>query len=552
MLNQLASNHLYTCSYRVIIESLEHLHIMHEIQSSDLLASWKAEALPEAVRGPPAEPHATTRLVYISASCLFPHATVSILLYAVGRLYLYISIDHHSLLGIFPHTESYMSRNLAPACDHAALCLESSAYAAEAEFERPTEAQRLAAAKPKKQSKQAQPDPCEDDPKTFPAPLMLPGDDLAEDSDCPPQSFQRWLDGKHRNAVTRRRRVVYVVTAPQIDDDVAFMKSWAKPQGLSPKDQTRSPCPDDIRDYMAAFYHGLPVQALPVSPSFVPWEEKKKASKGSSPQYIGLEAAGDCTRIRVRPSPDGIYGGQLNLDDLLDAAIRILPSDAYALILLVDHDLYEDEEDEFVCGRAYGGSRVAVVSSARYNPDLDEYQDIQRLHAWPASHCQEYVSMCCDEFLPKPKVQKKSKSTKASKAIKPNAVPSGPMEAALAAYRNLPFSTLSPSARTALWLGRICRTGSHELGHCFGIAHCSYYACSMQGTASICEDARQPPYLCPVDLAKVLHVTSSTESERYHALLSFCERPGMKSTHFFAPFAAWIRARLYESAGQAA
>jgi archaemetzincin len=33
------------------------------------------------------------------------------------------------------------------------------------------------------------------------------------------------------------------------------------------------------------------------------------------------------------------------------------------------------------------------------------------------------------------------------------------------------------------------------LGHCFGIAHCVYYACSMQGTASIIENSKQPLYL---------------------------------------------------------
>jgi archaemetzincin len=37
---------------------------------------------------------------------------------------------------------------------------------------------------------------------------------------------------------------------------------------------------------------------------------------------------------------------QLNLNDLLDAAIEILPADAYALIMLVEHDMFEDEDDE--------------------------------------------------------------------------------------------------------------------------------------------------------------------------------------------------------------
>lgn len=66
----------------------------------------------------------------------------------------------------------------------------------------------------------------------------------------------------------------------------------------------------------------------------------------------------------------------------------------------------------------------------------------------------------------------------------------------------------------------------------------------MQGSASVCEDARQPPYLCPVDLAKVVSVTSTSAELRYRALLEFCERGDSKKSLFFASFAAWIRGRL--------
>ena len=63
-----------------------------------------------------------------------------------------------------------------------------------------------------------------------------------------------------------------------------------------------------------------------------------------------------------------MFKAQLNLNDILDAAISALPEDAYALLLLVQKDLFEEEKDDFCCGRAYGGSRVAVASSARQNP----------------------------------------------------------------------------------------------------------------------------------------------------------------------------------------
>lgn len=60
------------------------------------------------------------------------------------------------------------------------------------------------------------------------------------------------------------------------------------------------------------------------------------------------------------------------------------------------------------------------------------------------------------------------------------------------------------------------------------------------------EDTRQPPYLCPVDLAKVLVANGTTARERYGALLHFCERAGIGETQLFGAFGAWIRGRLEE------
>ena len=66
----------------------------------------------------------------------------------------------------------------------------------------------------------------------------------------------------------------------------------------------------------------------------------------------------------------------------------------------------------------------------------------------------------------------------------------------------------------------------------------------MQGTASIIEDARQPPYLCPVDLVKVLRATGADERERYRALGEFCMR--FREVHLFEAFGKWIEGRIGE------
>ncbi|CAG8936057.1 unnamed protein product [Penicillium salamii] len=429
-------------------------------------------------------------------------------------------------------------------CHHSSLCFSPSAHAAATVYKRPGERQRVAATKSNIRIFSGQDKHFLDgDSRVFPAPLILPGDDLTGDAEQS-QSFQAWLDGETRNPVTAKKKTIYVVSSPQIEPGLELVREWTKPKGSTNDPQTEAPSTEDIKEYLAAFYHGLPVKMMPPSTlSIMPWEKTKKRTRKpiSREQYLGLNIGDECVRIRARTCPDGVYGGQLNLDDLLDAAITILPKDAYALILLVDFDLYEDEDDEFVCGRAYGGSRVAVVSSARYDPSLDGIQQIERIHAWPASHCVDYISSCvsAEPVLKKQKTRVDSKSMHKSMPTL-----DGPMKDAVLAYQDLPDVGSTPSLMYALWLGRMCRTASHELGHCFGIAHCVYYACSMQGTASICEDARQPAYLCPVDLTKLLHATGSSAYERYEALLTFCERPKNIDTHFFGPFAAWIRSRL--------
>lgn len=438
-----------------------------------------------------------------------------------------------------------MSSITTPRCTHTSASVASSQYALKAGFKRPDAKQRFAAARPLETSRSAEPETMPiDDPWTFPAPLLLPGDDLSEDPEYPPQSFQEWLDEEDRNPVSSKRQTIYVITAPEIEEDVHFMRAWEK--CLDEEYQVTKPSPQAIVDYLNAFYYGLPVKTLSrLAPAFTAWDEEPNPKRKSrQPQYIALKFGNECVRIRTRPSPDGIFGGQLNLDDLLDGAIAMLPKDAYALLLLVNQDLYEDEDDEFVCGRAYGASRVAVVSSSRYNPALDQHQSVERLHAWPTSHCKEYISMFCTTSLSNAKRQKTPSVQKVNKPNDSRSSSSSPLMAAISIYRGLETIDLPPSALSTLWLGRLCRTAAHELGHCFGIDHCVFYACSMQGTGSIREDARQPPFLCPVDLAKLTYATGATAVQRYRVLLDFCDRPQYKKCLFFAPFAEWIRAML--------
>ena len=452
-------------------------------------------------------------------------------------------------------------------CTHPTLTFEPSSEAQKARYRQPTPRQ-LAVASTLSGSTSSYRDGSPSEEKTFPAPLVLPDDLLALDPDeHEPQSLREWLEEEARNEVTAERRVVYLADAPRITREVKEMEEWAEPDidTHTQADEGLNVEPPDVKEvleYLKAFYHGLPVRLMRMRLAFTGWDDgpknvgREKASQAEL-GYLGFRTGEETVRIRNRPRKDDIFSHQLNLDDLLDAAIGMLPKDAYALLLLINHDLYEDEDDDFACGRAYGGSRVAVVSTARYNPTLDEVQNVERDHAWPASHCEEYVKSRCATVLSKakrkngrkikkvePRAQQRARVASSSNTIRIGNGKHLPLEAAVRAHLSL--ARLDPSSPreelTGLWLGRVCRTASHELGHCFGIAHCSWYACCMQGTASLIEDVRQPPYLCPVDAAKVGAATGKEEQERLKALMDYCQK--RDNVHLFGAFAAWIRARL--------
>jgi archaemetzincin len=439
-----------------------------------------------------------------------------------------------------------------PPCKHHALHLDVSPHAAEAGFARPPLAKRKAATTLSGRATGSTEEHARLE-SLFPGPLVLPDDGLAIDPNEPPQSLRSWTMEKMRNPVTNRRKTIYVVPAPEIPQSPAFcpmMNKWKVPSALPAplKGGCDAPRADHVRDYLEAFYHPLPVKILPGQAQFVPWtNDKSKTGISESPQYIGLQLGDSVTRITTRPCPDEVYPRQLGLNGVLDAAIQALPDDAYAMVVLTDHDLYEDEDDDFCCGRAYGSSRVAVVSSARYHPLLDKTMGIDREHMWPFSHCDAYVQRLCKDAAGS--TSGPTKRRKLTTAPDPAALESQhPIARVIQA--GLAWRKPSTDRQTILWLSRMVRTVSHEVGHCVCLAHCSYYACVMQGTAGIAEDLRQPPYLCLVCEAKLARAVRDIGEadevrwliERYTLLVGFCttwERGSM-----FAAYRCWLEQRI--------
>ena len=469
-------------------------------------------------------------------------------------------------------------------CQHKKLYVECSPAVAKTKYEQRSRETRLAAGtlsgRALQQPRYAMRRRAFDDAAAFPAPLVLPDDALATDPKYPPQSVRSWMMLNKDRLVSQERDTIYVVSPPRLSREAAaVMTGWERPdvpeiyavpglpEGIS------TPKTDDMCDYMAAFYHTVKVKRYDNECEWTLWPDEPEAGDPNTRNRIGLQVERqDGTRevfgIRHRPSIDGIAAQQLNLNDMLDALLSILPSDAYAVMMLVDHDLYEDEDDDFCCGRAYGGSRICVVSSFRYHPALDDFADIDQEHMWPASHCTSYIDSLCPA-PPKPRSRKRApaSSSRARRAPPhPSIASSASTPLGAAAQAASPHLVPGPGpgrrrGHEGLWASRVARTASHELGHCFGMDHCVYLACVMQGTGSVAEDVRQPPDLCPVCLEKLsltlapnlvaaaaaagsggekeeLDVRRRCLRERFEALRRMCRR--WEGVGMFVGWGAWI------------
>jgi len=79
-----------------------------------------------------------------------------------------------------------------------------------------------------------------------------------------------------------------------------------------------------------------------------------------------------------------------------------------------------------------------------------------------------------------------------------------------------------------LLLWRSCKVLVHEIGHMFGIEHCIFYHCVMNGSNHLQESDARPIHLCPVDLRKHHYSIGFDIVERYKKLQQFYEVCGFQ------------------------
>ena len=178
-------------------------------------------------------------------------------------------------------------------------------------------------------------------------------------------------------------------------------------------------------------------------------------------------------------------GFQLKVDSVLKILKELIPDDALCLIGFTMADLYDTEPDLFVAGMAGGRSRVGVFSFCRYNPRI----------SFSSEHWYQV-------------------------------------------FEDEKKSTMKDDELSRMMLLRSCRLIVHELSHLFGLDHCIWFSCIMNGAGHLEEDFRQPMFLCPVDLRKLQALFGFDVIARYHKLEEFFRSNDMSDEQ------TWIATRI--------
>ncbi|XP_008841434.1 archaemetzincin-2 isoform X2 [Nannospalax galili] len=168
---------------------------------------------------------------------------------------------------------------------------------------------------------------------------------------------------------------------------------------------------------------------------------------------------------------------QIHAGHILAFLKKKKPKDAFCIVGITMIDLYPRDTWNFVFGQASLTEGVGIFSFARYGKDF---------------HSSRY----------KGQVKKSQRASASDYSV---------------------FDNYYSPEITSLLLWRSCKTLSHEIGHIFGLRHCQWLACLMQGSNHLEESDRRPLNLCPVCLRKLQCAIGFSIIERYEALVRWID-----------------------------
>ncbi|XP_021082785.1 archaemetzincin-2 isoform X3 [Mesocricetus auratus] len=180
---------------------------------------------------------------------------------------------------------------------------------------------------------------------------------------------------------------------------------------------------------------------------------------------------------RKAPCPEKHIIYMQSIGHILAFLKKKKPKDAFCIVGITMIDLYPRDSWNFVFGQASLTDGVGIFSFARYGKDF---------------YSSRYEG----------KVKKAQRTSSSDYSIFDN-------------YYN-------PEV-TSILLRRSCKTLTHEIGHIFGLRHCQWLACLMQGSNHLEESDRRPLHLCPICLRKLQCAIGFSIVERYKALLRWID-----------------------------
>lgn len=201
---------------------------------------------------------------------------------------------------------------------------------------------------------------------------------------------------------------------------------------------------------------------------------------------------------------DNTHNLQIHAGDLLNFLLGRKPKDAFCIVGITMIDLYPKDSWNFVFGQASLTEGMGVFSFARYDDNFYSRSYRGRLE--------------------------KGKNIRRGDYSVFNGYYTPPITSSL--------------------LLRSCKTVTHEIGHMFGILHCQWLQCVMQGSNHLEESDRRPLDLCPVCLRKLQSALQFKMADRYRALLHWMEDPDTseepaaqpaKPTQAFEGSRQWLR-----------
>jgi predicted Zn-dependent protease len=255
---------------------------------------------------------------------------------------------------------------------------------------------------------------------------------------------------------------------------------------------------EEIRKFVETFFSGVPVRLSR------PAKIKKSTRKTQMEWNPPSTSSGPCRWVYARQhaSPDnsGLERVQVNAESLLTCLSDMTDSSSeeglpFCVVGITFADMYSTPSDLFIAGLAAGRSHVAVLSLFRYHPHIQ----MSPQHWWkygfsrnPKTYSYFEDDECHVEFL--------RDGVPISSQDPPTA--SRKRKRRLELMLDLPRAPMTRQCRRES-LRRVCKLIAHEIMHIYGLDHCIYKRCLMNGTGHLVEDFSAPAHLCGTDLRKL-------------------------------------------------